>query len=357
MFRGSEPSDALSFTDETSRQKEKKTQSRVWTHAQVSRLSDIQWFHHLREFYPDIVGELKSSQIIDDFYKFPLTLIQRISPGLRTVRVHVVDTFVYEAEARQLMRTVMKYDDYEKVLRTHEDQEFAKHLVKGMEEYVATQILLDSPAQRLERALQARRLSRFGYFGAITSQQESRRKLAVDLDPFKKGRKNLGDTAAKWVSKSGAVMSDALVFANHQFLGEYEARQFIADMLNVAHAFDEGDDTSVKWVKGQRDHFVIDTVYGLHGFLKPLYGNVDSRLSPRTQAADIAARIAQRVYDENGLKGLLDQFTYVTFNGEKVTESNIKSILEFWREIEHREERIEKILKGVNSDPPDIRSK
>lgn len=356
MFPGSEPFDALSFSDETSRQNKEKSTTRVWTHAQVSRFADIHWFLDLREFYPDVVGELKSSQIVDSFYKFPRTLRQRISPGLRTVRIHVVDTFVYEAEARQLMRTVMKYDDYEKILRTHEDQEFAKHLVMGMEEHVATQILLDSPAQRLERTLQARRMSRFGYFGAITSQQQSRRKLALDLDPFRKGRKNLGDTAAKWVSKSGAVLSDALVFASHQFLGEYEARQIVADMLNVAHAFDEGDDTSVKWVKGQRDHFVIDTVYGLHGFLKPLYGNVDSRLSIRTQAADIAARIAQRIYDENGLEGLLDQFTYVTFNGEKVTESNIKSILEFWQEIERREDRIEKILKGVNSYPTEIRS-
>jgi len=348
MFRGSEPQDALSFTDETSRQNTEKTSRRVWTHAQISKFANIQWYLELRRYYPELKGEFKSSRCIDDFYKIPLTMRQRISPGLRGARIHIVDTFAYEAESKQVMRRIFKSDDYENVLRTHENQEFAKYLIVGMEEYVTQQILLDSPAQRLERALQARGMMGFGYYATLVRQEQGRRELTLDLDPFKKGRKRMSDKAAKWVSKSGSVMSDAVCFAGLGFYGEYEARQQVASMLNAAHAFDQGDDASVEWVKGQRDHFVINTVYGLHTFLKPLYGDIDSRLSPRTQAADIAARIAQRMYDEHGLPALLDQFDYVTFNGEKITESNIKARMEFWQNIADREEKIQKLVNRLS---------
>lgn len=348
MFLGSEPLDALSFTDETSRQNNEKTARRVWTHAQISKFANIQWFLELRSLYPEIKGEFKSSSAIDNFYKLPGSIRAKVSPGLRAARIHLVDTFAYEAESKQLMRHIYKCDNYEKVLRTNENQAFAKRLITGMEEYVTKQILLDSPAQRLERDLQARGLSGFGYYASLIRQESGRRELAIDLDPFKKGRKNMTDTAAKWVSKSGAVLSDAVEFAGRGFYGEYEARQQVAEMVNKAHAFDEGDDSSIKWIKGQRDHFVLNTVYGLHGFLKPLYGSIDSRLSLRTQAADIAARIGQRIYDDNGLNGLLDQFDYITFNGEKITESNVKNRMEFWCAITEREEKIQKLIEGLN---------
>ena len=347
MFRGSEPQDAQSFTDETSRQNKEKTARRVWTHAQVSKFANIQWFLELRGLYPDVKGELKSSQVVDNYHKLPRDVRRRVSTGLRIARIHIVDTFAYEAESKQVMRRIYKCDDYEKVLRENENQEFAKLIITGMEEYVATQILLDSPAQRLELNLQTRRMSRFGYYASLSEHELGRRELALDLDPFRKGNKRITDTAAKCVSKSGVVLSDAVEFSSRIFMGEYEARQFVAQMVNQAHAFDEGDDASVKWVKGQRDHFAINTVYGMNGFLKPLYGDIDSRLSPRTQAADIAARIGQRIYDENGLEGLLDQFDYVTFNGERLTESNIKARLEFWRTITEREEKIEKLIDGL----------
>jgi hypothetical protein len=337
----------LSFTDETSRQNKDKTARRVWTHAQISKFANIQWFLELRNLYPDVKGELKSSQVVENFDKLPRDVRRRVSSGLRVARIHIVDTFAYEAESKQLMRSVYKCDDYEKVLRESENQELAKHIVKGMEEYVAKQILLDSPAQRLELNLQTNRLSRYGFYKSRSQHEMWRRELALDLDPFKKGNKRITDTAAKCVSKSAVVLSDAVEFSSRSFMGEYETRQFVAQMVNQAHAFDEGDDASVKWVKGQRDHFAINTVYGLNGFLKPLYGNIDSRLSPRTQAADIAARIGQRLYDKNGLEGLLDQFEYVTFNGEKITESNIKARLEFWRTITEREEKIEKLIDGL----------
>ena len=61
MFRGSEPQDALSFTDETSRQNKEKTARRVWTHAQISKFANIQWFLELRNLYPDVKLHIKVS--------------------------------------------------------------------------------------------------------------------------------------------------------------------------------------------------------------------------------------------------------------------------------------------------------
>ncbi|MBX3291370.1 MAG: hypothetical protein KF881_00600 [Acidobacteria bacterium] len=347
MFRGSEPQDALSFSDETSRQNNEKTARLVWTHAQISKFANIQWFLELRNLYPDVKSELKSSQVVDNFDKLPRDIRRRVSSGLRGARIHIVDTFAYEAESKQVMRRIYKCDNYEKVLRENENKEFAKLLIKGMEEWVAKQILLDSPAQRLEQNLQTRGMAGFGYVASTLRQESGRKELALDLDLFEKGNKRITDTAAKYVSRSGVVLSDAVEFSGRSFLGEYHARQVVAQMVNQSHAFDAGDDAAVRWVKGQRDHFAINTVYGLHGFLSPLYGDIDSKLSSRTQAADIAARIGQRIYDENGLEGLLDQFDYVTFNGERITETNIKARLEYWRTITEREERIEKLIDGL----------
>ena len=347
MFKGSEPPDAISFTDETSRENKEKTTRRVWTHAQVSKFDTLAWFKEFRGLYPEIDGELKSSQVVNNFEKLPRDVKLRVSSGIRNARIHIVDTFAYEAEYKQILRGIYKCDNYEKMLQTSENQVLTKAVITRMEDFVAESILLDSPAQRLERSLQARRLGGYGYYSALAEQEQYRKELSTDLKPFRKGKKKVYDTATKWVSKSGSVFADAVEYAGHGFFGEYEARQHVAEMLNASHAFDDGDDSSIEWIKNQRDHFVTNTVYQTFGHLKPLYGEIDSKLSPRTQAADIAARIAQRDYDEYGLEGVLNRFDYVTFNGERITERNVRERLDYWNGIVEREEKIQKLVAGL----------
>lgn len=345
MFIG-EPQDAVSFTDETSLQNKERTTRRVWIHGQINKFAPMDWFLELRGLYPDVQGELKS-KFIEEFEKLPRDVKMRVFSGMRGARIHIVDTFSYEAECKQILRRIYKCDDYEKMLQKEENTELTKSIIEAMEDTIAESILFDSPAQRIERNLQARRLGGFGFAFAFSEQQRSRRELSMDLKPFRKGKKRVYDTASKLASKSSAVFADAVEFSRQGFYGEYEARQQIARMLDFSHAFDAGDDKSIEWLEGQRNHFITDVVYQTVGHLKPLYGNIDSRLSPRTQAADIAAKVAERTYDEYGLEGVLDKFDFITFNGEKITEQNVKVRLEFWDRIVEREEKIQKLIKKL----------
>lgn len=271
----------------------------------------------------------------------------RVSSGVRKARIHIVDTFTYEARYKQILREVYKCDNYEEMLQNQENQELTKKVISGMEDFVAECILFDSPAQRLETNLKARSLGGFGYYQMFNNQEVSRNELAIDLKPFRKGNKRVSDTTSKWVSKSGAVFSDAVEFAGLGFWGECEARQRVSEMLNESHAFDEGDDSSIKWLEEQRKHFTKFNAFEAFGYQKSLYGKVDSKLSPRTQAADIAARIAQRIYDEHGLVEVFDKFDYITFNGEKITENNLKERINHWNQIAEREEKIQKLISKI----------
>lgn len=341
-----EPQDAYSFTDETKLKNTEKTTRCVWIHAQISKLDSLDWFKELRGLYPEIQGELKS-KYIEKFDKLPREVKIRVSSGIRKARIHIVDTFAYEAEAKQILRNIYKCDNYEKMLRQNPNPEVVKQIISGMETFVAESILLDSPSQRLEQKLKAKSYSGLGFFLTNDFSGNRRKELAVDLKPFRKGNKNIRDSVSKYVSKSGAVFSSAVEFARGFPLGEYETRQHIAEMLNISHAFDEGDEKSVKWIDGQRNHFITSNVYHTFNYLRPLYGNIDSRLSPKTQAADISSGFAEEFYNENGLQGVVDKFDYVTFNGEKINEGNIKERLNYWSQIVEREEKIQKFVSKI----------
>lgn len=47
---------------------------------------------------------------------------------------------------------------------------------------------------------------------------------------------------------------------------------------------------------------------------------VPSRLSPRTQMADVAAQFANQIYERHGLIEVARRFQFVTFNGERTTK-------------------------------------
>lgn len=243
---------------------------------QVSKFNSLDWFREYRSLYPEIIGELKSSEILQDFENMPRDMKMRVSCGMRKVRIHIVDTYSYEAEYKQLLRKLYNCDDYEKMLQQEENQRYVKFVIEDMENHIAERVLYDSPAQRLERSFEGKRQRGFGFY-RYNNGQEFSKKLVISLDPFRKGKKKVFDTASKWVSKSGSIFADALEFAQMGFWGEYEARQHTGEMLRESHAFDEGDDPSIDWLEEQRSHFVDEVVYQAFGS-KKLHGKVNSKL-------------------------------------------------------------------------------
>lgn len=346
MFLSREPQDAASFTDETSRRNTEKTSRKVWTHAQVGKHISLAWFTEIYGMFPKSNGELKYAEIADGLDKLPRDVKLRLAVGIRPIRIHIVDTFAYEAEYKQFLRYFFKCDNYEKMLQQDENQELAKFLILEMEKSITESVLYDSPAQRLERNFERQRWGGFGY-GLALPQNQFGKPLEFNIEPFKKGKKKSYDTAAKWVCKSNAVFSDATDFSGRGFLGEYEMRQRAGEMLDYSHAFDEGDDESIKWLEAQRNHFARRSRFNRFGRRSTLYGNVDSKYSMRIQAADIAAGIAQRTYDEYELQVVLDKFDYVTFNGKKINEENIKQHLAYWNNIVERENKIQKLINNL----------
>lgn len=338
-----EPKEPQSFTDETSI-RVKGDQSVVWIHAQVYSKDPLEWFHDLRHLYSVTYPELKA-RTIGEFAKLPADIGEQVNRGLRRSRVHIVDTFAYEAEARQVMREILKVTDYEDVRRKTEDPQVATVIIQGLEDMVAERILLDSPAQRLERNLQAG-IGGYGYgrFLAIERQKRRREELSNDLKPYRKRNKRVSDTVAKVASKSASVFSDALEFTESFPIFDYSGKLQVAALLNRSHAFDAGDSKSIETIDEQRKHFIVGTVYQVVGELAPLYGDIDSRLSVHTQAADLCAGLVREIYPNDGLEGVIDRVDYVTFNGERILESNFQAVTSRWNEIKRREERIRALI-------------
>lgn len=77
-----------------------------------------------------------------------------------------------------------------------------------------------------------------------------------------------------------------------------------------------------------------------------LYGDIDSRFSPHTQAADIAAGFACEAYDRNHIRQVVDDFDFVTLNGERLTEQNVTERVGYWSELLEREKRYQKFLNS-----------
>ena len=65
----------------------------------------MDWFLELRGLYPDVQGELKS-KFIEGFEKLPRDVKMRVFSGMRRARIHIVDTFSYEAESKQILRRI-----------------------------------------------------------------------------------------------------------------------------------------------------------------------------------------------------------------------------------------------------------
>jgi hypothetical protein len=215
-----------------------------------------------------------------------------------------------------------------------------------MEDFVTESIILDSPAQRLEFSIQANRYSGFG-FGSFDLPGFRRKELATDLEPFRKKKKSSIGVAASWVSRSASIFADAVDFADRRTWGEYEMRQQVGEMLQRAHAFDEGDEAAIEWMEDQREYFTSFNNSVMYLGPSPLYGRIDSRLSPRIQAADIAAGIAERIYDKHRIVGLVERFDYVTFNGERLTEENFSAKVQYWNQIAERERKIQAKLGNL----------
>ena len=132
--------------------------------------------------------------------------------------------------------------------------------------------------------------------------------------------------------------------------GHYEVQRTLQD----SHAFDQGDDKSLKWIDDQRKEIgrngwmpsgipdYVDDFGEYETFNDYAYGklyNVPSHESEYVQAADIAAGFARVQYEQYNIAAVADRFEYVTINGERITHDNAEERFEYWRQLHEREKR------------------
>ena len=348
IFVEESPKEAKSFTDETSPQKPAASDRKVSIHGQVIRELPLAWYHDLMKLYPAESKEVKSTRILNEFYNLPRDFRDKIWVGMKRVIINIVDSLSYQTDLKQILCDVYKNDRIHELLKQNAQQgdEFSRKILKSMDETVTKWIIRDSPPERLKRSMRPR------YWPgslAFYMNQPVRDDDEVDLSPFKAKKSSMTSKAVKYASKSGSVFNPARDQINPMLMFQHDSwtHYMVCRVLRDSHAFDRGDDQSIKWIDSQRkkiagsghyDYYDDDGAWHVEDGFGQLY-SIPSDTSSYAQAADIAAGFARQDYERHGIAAVAGRFDYVTINGERITQDNAEERFEFWRQLIEREQR------------------
>ncbi len=340
------PKEAKTFTDETSPKKPPTSDRKVSIHGQVIRELPLSWFYDLMRLYPGEPGEIKSTRILNDFHNLPSDKKSKIWAGMKQVIINIVDSLSYQIDYKKILNDVYKHDRAYELLKLHADQgnEFAKNVINRMDEAVTERIIRDSPPHRLRDMMRPRHWR--GSLAFYMDRQEHHVD-AVDLTPFKTKTSSMAGKAVKYAAKSGSVFNRAIDFISprQMFSNDSWMKLHVHQALRDSHAFDRGDDKSLKWIDSQRKEVTRGGPYGGYDYYDyednsfgELY-SIPSNHSSYTQAADIAAGFARQDYERYGIAAVAGRFEYVTLNGERITQSNAEKKFELWRQLIEQEKK------------------
>lgn len=179
--------------------------------------------------------------------------------------------------------------------------------------------------------------------------------LKAELHAIRTGQQSMVTRAAALACKSGSVFTDAHDAATNPDMDEDDFRfdtvprlaRKVVNRLRDRHAFDRGDEKLLGRVQKRRDslgrrledmadpfarfeRFSLESTTGCaSAFAEPL-ATVESADVTEAQAADVAAHMAAAIYQREGLLGVVKRFSYVVFNGARVTERNVDEHLRRW---------------------------
>lgn len=164
----------------------------------------------MRSHFPDVKGELKSTDVLRKFPSLRRETRLRIRIGVKKVRIHIVDTLAYQARENQIYRDVLRKDPKIQMIieRARAGNEAAKDFLRDTERRIAYDIVYDSPSERLKRSLH--RSMAYGYGYGLFSNPDYYDFEPIDLTPLTKKSASYVRSAAKYVAKEGSVFSEAL---------------------------------------------------------------------------------------------------------------------------------------------------
>jgi hypothetical protein len=305
------------------------------------------------KLYPNESGEVKSQRILEEFDNFQREYRDKIWVGMKRVIIHIVDSLPYQTDYKKILAEIYKNNRaYEQVCQDADlGDKFAKHILKCMDEAITEWIIRDSPPQRLKEMMRPR------YWPgslAYYMHQDERYDDDIDLAPFRAKASSMTSRAVKCASKAGSVFFPAIDCINPMMLFQQDSwtHYTVRERLRDSHAFDRGDDKSIRWIDDQRkeigrgglydyydDYGSCEAYQSYEDFSYGKLHSIRSDQSVHTQAADIAAGFARQAYERHGIVAIAGSFDYVTINGERITQNNAEEKFELWRQLIEREQR------------------
>jgi hypothetical protein len=340
MTPHAEPTQAASFTDDTSLP---RVGCRVSIHAQIIREHQINWYFFLKNRTPHNNGEFKE-QVLDTFFALAETDREKVFKTLRTVRIHIVDPRPYTANLKDALQKHLPKGTTVSGFLTRLDAS-TKHLEPIWQttlEYVASRMLRDAPAERLKLEYSAWEYTNgLALIPPDMAFQSQPAQMHFDLRPFKHRRASLLNDVANFISASASVFTPVIdefhdAIDDCFFTSPMAGPWLINSTLGRSHAFDEGHSHAVKWIEEQRADVLAQIDRNRHFYPvclpQPLVELISTESVP-IQAADIAAGLARELWHRNDLPHLVRRFEYVTFNGERLSETGAEQHEDIFRTI------------------------
>jgi hypothetical protein len=329
-------SDAVSFNDDTSPDSRLTTGRRVSVNAQVVAEDSVDWYYRILHRCAPVPAELKSTRVWVIFQSLPPEEREKIWSGLSKVRIHVVDPRPYSQHWDDVVNAAWRRDDATRLIRQFalEGMPSAKAFLDQLEILTAQSVLADSFAARVQRIGRYLR-DELMFFARDEDRSEE---SVVDLQDFSQDAKPIVRKVSNWSAKSAATFHEPMdcflspdedILNLRYFPNDLMRKRMMSRVLQ-AHAFDKGDRQQLELLESARKNILLtlrpfDSLTELDEAAP--YSEVDSSESYLIQAADSAAGIAARILETENLVALVSHFSYVSYNGRRISVADAEEEL------------------------------
>jgi hypothetical protein len=314
------PSEPASYNDDSSPDTRKVSGEKIPIEGQVIPGESLDWYHCLLQLCPSWQGELEAPIVWELFRLAGNETRNRIWLGLSKVRIHITDPRQYRKDMHEIGRKIFKVDDVDKhvdhLIQT--GQPLGRYLWTQNQLLVAKRILGDSLGERLRRTA--------WMVNDMLSWDLDEH--AIDLDDFKVTPKSAVRLVSAWSAKSASAFHDTLDALFDPSMPPMMRKRMMERRLSKSHTFDEGNKVHIDLLEKMR-HGVLrsmsDFPYEMNYIPTPQpqqYTQIKSADSYFVQAADMAAGIASRIFEQDDLIGVVSRFEYVTYNGRRVSRAD-----------------------------------
>lgn len=344
------PEHLVRFSDETSPDARTTDRQKVPVYATVEEGTPIDWYDDLLTRVPN-APEIKSRWVLANFECLPRATRARVADGLREVTIHISDPRPYLGRADEdfLRWCGVPFHTLIRMAR-HSKRAEVSQLGERLSSLIGQQMLADSIGHRLNSVLQiAERRAGLSRGWPVEEDSED------VIRQLRRPRKSIFASVSEYTARGSAAFAPAFEKAT-AYGGEAEGQRFwfgpdsndlifrgTLKPLEDGHAFDAGNERLTRILDSRRRGMVKrltrNTVFAMRSFEPSdvsAFVDMDSRADKRIQAADVAAGLARHVLGQEGPVGLIRRWGKVYYNGSRLTENNLESVLRFWSEAARR---------------------